>query len=85
LPILWEMTRIAPGLVVVLSTLLVATTGVTAAPAAKCKDKHACEAKKPAKKPAKPAKKPGKPAAGTGWHNGVYDGGPGDPIIAPLR
>jgi len=20
----------------------------------------------------------------TGWHNGTYDGGPGDPIIAPV-
>jgi hypothetical protein len=79
-----QMPRIAPGLVVVLTTLLAASPGAVAArPAAKCKPKHACESVKPAKKPAKPSK-PKKPSANTGWHNGIYDGGPGDPIIAPL-
>ena len=63
------MARTAPGLIVAVVALLGAAPA--AAPAAKCK-KHACEA---ASKPAKHK---------TGWHNGTYDGGPGDPIIAPV-
>ena len=63
------MARTAPGLVVALAALLLTTPAVEAKP---CKGAHACKAQ---------AKKP-KPA--TGWHNGIYDGGPGDPVIAPL-
>ena len=39
-----------------------------AAPAAKCKPKNRC----------------GTASHATGWHHGTYDGGPGDPIIAPV-
>lgn len=75
------MARTAPGLVVVLVTLLAATPGAVAVTAVgKCKVKQACDAGRN-----KPPKKPKKPTGATGWHNGVYDGGPGDPIIAPLR
>lgn len=74
------MARTAPGLVVVLATLLAATPGAAAAaPAGKCKAKHACESAR------KPPKQQKQPTGRTGWHNGVYDGGPGDPIIAPLH
>jgi len=39
--------------------------------------------------PAAPAakcktKKCGTASHATGWHHGTYDGGPGDPIIAPV-
>jgi hypothetical protein len=64
--------RTAPGLIAVLATLLVAAPAVEAAP---CKGKKACKAQ---------AKAPKKPKNGTGWINGTYNGGPGDPIIAPL-
>lgn len=64
--------RTAPGLIAVLATLLVATPAVEAAP---CKGKKACKAQ---------VKPPKKPKTGTGWINGTYNGGPGDPIIAPL-
>jgi hypothetical protein len=66
--------RTAPGLIVVLATLLCATPAVEAAP---CKGKRACKAQAKAKKSPKPKD-------GTGWINGTYNGGPGDPIIAPL-
>lgn len=49
---------------------LVLVLGTAApAPAAKCR-RH-CTAK-------------AKVTHATGWHNGTYDGGPGDPIIAPV-
>jgi hypothetical protein len=66
------MTRTAPGLVVVLVAMLCASPAVEAAP---CRGKKACKAQ---------AKKPRKPANGTGWIDGVYNGGPGDPILGPL-
>ena len=47
-----------------------------AAAAPGCKGKKACKAQAGKKHP--------KPRTGTGWHNGIYDGGPGDPVIAPL-
>ena len=63
-----RMARTAPGLVVVLVTLLVSSPLAQAgSSAARCKGKRACKAR-----------------AGSGWHHGTYDGGPGDPIIAPL-
>jgi hypothetical protein len=66
------MKRTAPGLVIVLLAMLCAAPAVEAGP---CKGKRACKAQ---------AKKPHKPTTGTGWIDGTYNGGPGDPIIAPL-
>ena len=63
--------RTAPGLIAVLATLLCAAPVVEAAP---CKGKRACKAKAKAKK-----QRPG-----TGWIDGTYNGGPGDPVLAPL-
>lgn len=72
------MARTAPGLAIVLVTMIAAAPVSEARPSAPaCKGKRACKAQ--AKKPATP-----RPKSGTGWHNGTYDGGPGDPIIAPL-
>jgi hypothetical protein len=68
------MARTAPGLVVVLATLLLAAPAADAG-ARGCKGRKACNAR---------AEKPRKPANGTGWIGGIYNGGPGDPIIAPL-
>jgi hypothetical protein len=64
------MLRTAPGLVAILVTLLAATP---AADARTCKHKKACKAQVHKK-----------PKHETGWHNGIYNGGPGDPVIAPL-
>jgi hypothetical protein len=63
--------RTVPGLALILAALLAAAPAVQAGT---CKGKHACKAQA--------HKKPKK--TGTGWHHGVYDGGPGDPVIAPL-
>ena len=63
--------RTAPGLIAVLATLLCAAPVVEAAP---CNAKRGCKAAK--------AKKQQRP--GTGWINGTYNGGPGDPVLAPL-
>lgn len=45
-----------------------------------CDPHHPCQAQA-LKKPREPRKAP----PGTGWIDGIYNGGPGDPIIAPLR
>jgi hypothetical protein len=66
------MARTAPGLVIVLVTLLSAAPAAEAGPST---GRHACKAQ---------AKKPRKPKTGTGWIGGTYNGGPGDPILAPL-
>ena len=66
------MARTAPGLVVVLVAMFCAAPAVDAAP---CKGKKACQTQ---------SKKPRKPKHGTGLIDGVYNGGPGDPILGPL-
>lgn len=66
------VVRIAPGLTAAVLALLCAAP---AAPAANCRAAKKCDPKPAIRKPAKHA---------TGWHNGTYDGGPGDPIIAPV-
>lgn len=63
------MARTTPGLVVVLVAMIGAAPAVDAAP---CKGKRACKTQ--AKKPKKPKN----------VIDGVYNGGPGDPIIGPL-
>lgn len=64
------MARTTPGLVVVLVAMFCAAPAVEAAP---CKGKKACKTQ--AKKPKKPKKN---------VIDGVYNGGPGDPILGPL-
>lgn len=67
------MARTTPGLVVVLVAMFCSAPAVDAAP---CKGKKACKTQAKAKAKAKKPKK--------NVIDGVYNGGPGDPILGPL-